>query len=118
MERYNYFKAVKSDVLTYITNEISLEEWEDREKLEEYLNETLYFCDSITGNASGSYTFSTWEAEKNLCHNLKLIEEVAFEYGIEPTINSGFEHGAEWWDVSIRCYYLNRAISEVLDEIF
>lgn len=41
---------------------------------------------------------------------------VAAEFGYEPIISDGYEHGAEWWDVSIRCYYLGQAIAEVLDE--
>lgn len=117
MEKYNYIEAVKEDVREYIESEIDLAEWESRGDLEEHLNETLWIEDSVTGNASGSYTFSIWEAEENLAHNLDLIAEVAAEFGIEPKISDGYEYGAEWWDVSIRCYYLGQAISEVLDEL-
>lgn len=114
---YNYFEAVKADVVEYINNEIDFQDWtENREGLEEYLNDTLWTEDSVTGNASGSYTFSTWKAEENLSHNWGEIETVAAEFGIEPTISDGYEHGAEWWDVTIRCYYLGQAILEVLDE--
>ena len=35
----------------------------------------------------------------------------------EPTISDGYEHGAEWWDVTIRCYYLGQAIAAALDEL-
>ena len=117
MEKYNYLEAVKEDVREWIECEIDLTEWEDREDLEEHLNEALWTEDSVTGNASGSYTFNTWKAEENLAHNLDLIAEVAEEYGYEPKISDGYEYGAEWWDVSIRCYYLGRAIAEVLDEL-
>lgn len=117
MERYNYLEAVKEDVREWIENEIDLTKWESREDLEEHLNEELWICDSVTGNASGSYTFNTWKAEENLAHNLDLIAEVAAEYGYEPKISDGYEYGAEWWDVSIRCYYLGQAIAEVLDEL-
>jgi len=117
MEKYNYIEAVKEDVREYIESEIDLTEWESREDLEEHLNETLWVKDSVTGNASGSYTFNTWKAEENLAHNLDLIAEVAAEFGIEPKISDGYEYGAEWWDVSIRCYYLGQAIAEVLDEL-
>lgn len=117
MEKYNYIEAVKEDVREYIESEIDLTEWESREDLEEHLNEELWICDSVTGNASGSYTFNTWKAEENLAHNLDLIAEVAAEFGYEPKISDGYEYGAEWWDVSIRCYYLGQAIAEVLDEL-
>ena len=120
---YNYFEAVKEDVKNWIEDNIDLEyeiingNYEDRDEIEEDLNEKLWIEDNVTGNASGSYTFNTYEAEENLCHNWDLIEEVANEYGYEPIIKAGYEYGAEWWDVTIRCYYLARAIAEVLDEI-
>lgn len=115
--KYNYFEAVKADVADYIRDEIDFSDWtENRDGLEETLNDDLWICDGVTGNASGSYTFSTWKAEENLAHNWDEIERVAAEFGIEPTISDGYEHGAEWWDVSIRCYYLGQAIAEVLDE--
>lgn len=117
MNRYDYLEATKANVKTWINDNIDLAEWEDREALEEYLNETLWTEDSVTGNASGSYTFNTWKAEENLLHNWDLIEEVAAEFGFEPTIKSGYEYGAEWWDVTIRCYYLGQSIAEVLEDI-
>ena len=118
MERYNYFEAVKADVRDYITEEIDLSEWiGNREGLEQQLNEDLWVSDRVTGNASGSYYCNTWRAEEALAHNWDEIEETAAELGIEPKISDGYEYGAEWWDVSIRCRYLAGAIAEVLDEI-
>lgn len=120
---YNYYEAVKADVEEWIENNMDLEHdiitgtFEDRDEIEEYLNNTLWTEDSVTGNASGSYTFNTYEAEENLCHNMDLIEEVAAEFGYNPEIKAGYEMGAEWWDVTIRCYYLGQAIAEVLDEL-
>lgn len=117
MERYNYLEAVKADVKQALADSYDENDWRgDREGLEEQLNEDLWIDDSVTGNASGSYYCNTWRAEEALAHNLDLIAEVAAEFGIEPTISDGWEHGAEWWDVTIRCYYLAQAIAEVLDE--
>lgn len=70
--------------------------------------------DSVTGNASGSYTFNTWTAEEYLCHNWELLGEALTEFGCDM---SYLEKGAEACDVTIRCYLLGQAISEVLDEI-
>ena len=118
MKRYNYFEAVKEDVAEYIENEVDLNEWAgNREGLEEKLNDDLWTEDSVTGNASGSYTFNTWKAEENLAHNWNEIETVAAEWCIEPKISDSYENGAEWWDVTIRCYYLGQAIAEILDEL-
>lgn len=114
MERYNYLEAVKEDVKNYIKNEITLKDYSDRDELEEHLNDTLFVEDSVTGNASGSYTFNTWKAEENICHNLDLLAEAMEEFCCE--VNS-IEKGAEWCDVTIRCYLLGQAISEVLDDM-
>lgn len=113
---YNYYETVKDDVREYIENEINLNEWRgNREGLEEKLNDDLWTCDSVTGNASGSYTFNTWKAEENLCHNLDLLEEALDEFGSDK----GYllENGAEAADVTIRCYLLGSTIAEVLDEL-
>lgn len=118
MERYDYREAVMDDVREYIKNEIDLEDWKgNRDGLEAMLNNDLINCDSVTGNASGSYTFNSWLAEEYLAHNWELIEECASEFGTKPVISTWWEHGAEWWDVSIRCYLLGGAINEVLDEL-
>lgn len=117
MANYDYREAIRWDVEDYIRESIDLDEWKGRaDELADYLNEELWTEDSVTGNASGSYTFSTYEAEENLSHNWHLIEELANEWGIEPTISDGYEHGAEWWDVSIRCYLLGECINEALEE--
>lgn len=113
---YNYYEAVKNDVMEYINYEIDLNEWKgNREGLEEKLNEDLWTVDSVTGNGSGSYTFNAWKAEENLCHNLDLLEEALDEFGSDK----GYllEEGAEAADVTIRCYLLAPTIAEVLDEL-
>lgn len=73
MKTYNYLEAVKYDVLDYINGNGITVNSENRDEIEEQLNEDLLCCDSVTGNASGSYTFNAWEAEENLCHNLDLL---------------------------------------------
>lgn len=115
MEKYNYFEAVAEDVRNYINEEINLSEWEDKEELEEWLRDELWASDRVTGNGSGSYTFNTWEAEENLCHNMDLLQEALTEFGCGLEY---LERGAEACDVTIRCYLLSQAISVVLDEVF
>ena len=116
MKTYNYFEAVKEDVKSYIENEIdikkALSEAGDIDNLKDNLYDDLFCNDSVTGNASGSYTFNTWQAEENLCHNMDLLKEAleGFGCGIEY-----LEKGAEACDVIIRCYLLSSAISEVID---
>lgn len=116
MTNYNYLEAVTSDILDYIKEEINLDEWKgNREGLEEKLNDELWTVDSVTGNASGSYTFNTWEAEENLAHNWDLLAEALDEFGQDGT--DVLRQGAEAMDVTIRCYLLGQAIAEALDEL-
>lgn len=110
---YNYYEAVKADVLDYIREEINLDDWRgNRDGLEEYLNDELWADDSVTGNGSGSY-ICAYKAAEYLCHNWDLLLEVLTEYGYDDPIGNG----PEWCDVSIRCYLLGGAISEALDEL-
>lgn len=110
---YNYFESIKEDVKDYINNNIDLKEYE-REELEQTLNDDLFVDDTVTGNGSGSYTFNTIEAEENLCHNMDLLKDAADYFGED--IGDLIGRGAEACDVTIRCYLLPQAISEVLDE--
>lgn len=68
----------------------------------------------MTGNGSGSYTFNTWVAEENICHNMELLGEACEEFGDAGQI---LNKGAEACDVIIRCYLLAPAIAAVLDEL-
>lgn len=111
---YDYREAVKDDVLEYINNEINFEDFDTLEELEEHLNEVLFTEDSVTGNASGSYTFNTYEAEENICHNLDLLKEALEEFGGGCDI---LKDGAEAVDVIIRCYLLGECIAAALEEI-
>ena len=114
MTNYNYLENIKEDVKEYINNEINLKDFSDREELEEKLNDTLWTEDSVTGNASGSYYCNSWKAEEALAHNWDLLAEAMKEFGCEVDL---LEKGAEWADVTIRCYLLGQAIGEVLDEM-
>lgn len=116
MYNYDYFEAVCNDVREEIA-----ESWADRfadfetlDELREALNDELWVCDHVTGNASGSYTFSQWEAEEYLTHNLDLLEEACAEFGAD--IGEEIKKGAESADVLIRCYLLPAAIDKVLTD--
>ena len=117
---YDYREVVKEDVIEqikdgYKENSLRLYKEEGRDALEEYLNDELWVDDQVTGNASGSYTFNTWKAEENICHNMSLLEEACDEFGQD--VGEAVKRGAEYCDVTIRCYLLGSAISEAIDEL-
>ena len=115
MNGYDYREAIKNDILEYIKYEIDFNDFEDLDELSEQLNEDLWTVDSVTGNASGSYTFNTYQAEENICHNLDLLGEALREFGCGA--DHLIENGAEACDVTIRCYLLSECIAEALEEI-
>ena len=115
MEKYDYLSAVESDVREYIENNVDFHDYSDLDEMKEDLNEKLFVEDSVTGNASGSYTFNTWKAEEYLCHNLDLLAEANDEFGGSSDILSD---GAEACDVIIRCYLLSQAIENVAPDMW
>lgn len=115
MEKYDYLSAVESDVREYIENNVNFHDYSDLDEMKEDLNEKLFVEDSVTGNASGSYTFNTWKAEEYLCHNLDLLAEANEAFGGSSDILSD---GAEKCDVTIRCYLLGQAIENVAPDMW
>ena len=111
---YDYRAELKLDIIGYVQQNVDIASYGSYDELTEALYDDLWTEDSVTGNGSGSYTFSTWQAEENLSHNWELLIEAAEAFGIEPTVSDGYDHGAEWWDVTIRCYLLGEMIGEAL----
>ena len=111
----DYRKEVKEDVRQYIRNEINLEDFNTLDDLRDELNDVLFAEDSVTGNASGSYTCNKYEAEENIAHNLDLLGEALEEFGCDARYL--FTKGAEAADVTIRCYLLGECIDAALEEI-
>lgn len=115
---YNYLENMIEDVKeSFEENKVSqgwdkLIEKNDIQTLHEEMYDFMFCDDSVTGNASGSYTCNSWVAENNLCHNLELLGEACDEFDCKPKLDN-----AEWCDVTIRCYLLDNAISEVIKSL-
>lgn len=114
---YNYYEAVKEDVLNYIKKEVDMNGM-DLDELKERLYEDLINNASVTGNESGSYTLCRSEAQKYVEENKDLVREMCDEFGDHQRI-------ANWWltddyesiDVSLRCYVLGNAIEMAVKEL-
>lgn len=117
MDKYDYRQAVRDDILDYIKEHDIQVTNKNREEVEGFLYDTLFVEDSVTGNASGSYTFNTWKAEEYLCHNLDLLAEAIDELGADDGTYKDCIESAETADVVIRCYLLTECLSSVLDEL-
>ena len=115
---YSYYDEMASDIREAITNgDYNLRDYSDRDEAEEKLNDAMWIDDSITGNASGSYTMNRNTAREYVTDNLDLLKEAAQEFGCTDRADRWlFDEEWEDADVTIRCYLLGQALSAVLDE--
>lgn len=115
---YDYHKAIKDDCETAIKEYLDFHKDEvqgmSKETLREKFHDSFWIDDSVTGNGSGSYTFSSYDAEQNIAGNWDLLGEAMSEFCCEV---NAIEKGAEWADVTIRCYLLGEGIDKAMEEL-
>lgn len=139
MTDYDYMENVKEDVKEYLEyNPPCVEDFaefidyakinlngdceyffEDLCDLKEKLNDDLWINDSVTGNASGSYTFNSYEAKEYvLAGGSQILKEAVDEgYLTAENFTNYFLNGYwETLDVICRCYALGVAIDDAVDE--
>lgn len=116
--RRYYLNMIEDDVREWINENIDLDDYKgNRDALEEKLNDELPDDDSVTGSASGSYYCNAYKAEEDIANHWDLLAEALGEFGDNITaVMEVLDKGAEWCDVTIRCYLVGEAISSVLDE--
>ncbi|MBR4792473.1 MAG: hypothetical protein IK038_02300 [Bacteroidaceae bacterium] len=114
-ETYDYREAVNSAAKDAILEIIEYDgengELPDTlEDMRDKFHDDLWTEDSVTGNGSGSYTFSRMMAELYLVGNSDLYAEALEAFG------GKFEEEPEHRDISIRCYLLDEAIDKALED--
>lgn len=116
-ENYNYKEAVCQDCvdaineyITYGTLPHSLPSW--CSSMSEFLIDYLRSESNVTGNGNGSYTCSTYVAEKYLCHNWTLVSELLDEGYITITKDTYLEE----IDVAVRDYLVSEVVEEALEQ--
>jgi hypothetical protein len=92
-------------------------DYEDRDELEEQMNDDLWTDDSVTGNGSGSYWFDREKARDAIRGNEDLLVEAIEEFGDSASDYKKALTDPEWADVTIRCYLLGQAIGQALDDM-
>ena len=109
---YNYHIAVKDDIREYIKENYGSVTEEMRDNVfDEVLGD-----DSVTGNASGSYTMNRAIAKEYIIENIDLLRKAVDEYGFDKK-DIGEQFLSEQWeylDVLIRLYL----VGEYFDNIF
>ena len=119
MTNFNYIEAVTANVIDFIRDEVNAAEYENREALSKFLNDELWLCDNVTGNASGSYTFNAYKAKEFIFSDPDTVSEALREFCVDAeTIAEKFlSQDWEYFDVTARCYVLSQAIENALDSI-
>ena len=114
---YNYYSNIESDIIDYINENYTADEiaekLADRYEWETELSDDLWCCDSVTGNASGSYFCNAYKAAEAVAHNWDILNDALLEFGC--TDCNPIEKGEEWCDVTIRCYLLGECIANAVD---
>lgn len=113
--REEYIEDIAAAVYTFALDNLDTiaESVSGLDGLDIFLNNGGWNSDSVTGNPSGSYTFSTWEAENNIAHNLNTLVEACDKFGQD--IGEAIRRGAEYCDVTIRCYLLGEAVALTIE---
>lgn len=117
MEKYDYYDAVKDDVLNAIEEDDELlpREDEDASDYEERLTEALW-ASEVTGNGPSAYYFSDEEdAIAAVMTNLDLCSEAYREFGVDEDVVA-FMSNIRSADVTIRCYILPSVIQDIIEE--
>lgn len=118
---YDYMETVKADVREWI--EENMPENTEERLLEDEVYEECWVDDSVTGNASGSYTFSRYEARENFFgdDNVQDYLRNMCDEGFTSMEEIGACVCSDDWeklDVFIRCWCLGEAVHEVYSEMF
>ena len=117
MEKYDYYDAVKKDILNAIEedDELLLREGEDEVDYEERLNDALWES-GVTGNGPYAYYYSDEEdAITAVMTNLDLCREAYRGFGIKEDAVA-FMSNICSADVTIRCYILPSVIQDIIEE--
>ena len=110
MTLQDYRDQVRSDAERVMREEI--EYWDTFDEC----MDSLIVDDGVTGNGSGSYTFSTWQAEQNVAGIIwdEDFHEMLSELGYEGV---PVDKGPEALDVIARCLVLYEMECE-LEQVF
>lgn len=117
--KYNYLESIKEDVKNYIEENKENESYDfnNKEEVKQLLFDDLWIEDSVTGNGSGSYYCNSYKARESLQGNEDLLIEALEEFGNDAEGYKKSLTDPEFADVTIRCYLLNQAIDEVVEEM-
>ena len=111
---YDNREAVTEDIMEYVRDNYK----GCSRPSESRLDEELWTADSVTGNGSGSYFFSTHRSMLAVTGNMSLLREACSEFGCMEELGGKLaDEEWEWADVTIRCYLLGQCIRDALGRL-
>ena len=116
---YDYMETVMADVREWLDDNAPDNTEEQLTEKEVY--DECWVDDSVTGNASGSYTFSRYEAKQNFMQddNVQDYLRNMCDEGFTSMDEIGAYVVSDDWeklDVMIRCWCLGEAVHTVMEE--
>ena len=117
----DYRTEVKEAIEQYLEDNeqyINMADFDTAEDFAEWLNDTLWIEDSVTGNASGSYTFNSYEAREKVLADMETVSEALKEFCVpaEEIGNRFLNEDWEYLDVTARCYVLSECIADYISD--
>ena len=118
----DYKNETRDNIKEYIRENYDKEDLEFvSDSFVDRLRDDLLMADSVTGNASGSYTFNSYEAEQNvqgILWDSDFIDTLQFLYGQD--IGDCIKNGPEYLDVTARCLAVDNIIDlkDVINEVY
>ena len=111
---YNYHEAVKDDIREYIEENFGTV----TEKMRAKIFDIILMEDSVTGDASGSYTMNRAAAKEYVIENIDLLNRAVDEYGFNKK-DIGEQFLSEQWerfDVLIRLCLVRKYFDNIFLE--
>ena len=111
---YDYREAVTEDITDYVRDNYK----GCPRPSEERLYDELWTADSVTGNGSGSYFFSSYKSMLAVTGNMSLLRDACSEFGCMDELGGKLaDEEWEWADVTIRCWLLGECLGAVLGRL-
>lgn len=118
----DYRTEVREAIEQYLEDNeyfINMADFDTAEDFAEWLNDTLWTEDSVTGNASGSFTFNSYEAKEKVFADMETVTEALKEFCCgqsEEVADAFLNERWEFLDVTARCYVLGECIADYISD--
>ena len=114
----DYRTEVRESIEQYLEDHeqfINMADFDSTEDFETWLYDELFVSDEVTGNASGSFTFNSYEAKEKVFADMQTVTDALKEFCCgqsEEVADAFLNEKWEFLDVTARCYVLGEVIAD------